>query len=191
MSNLIEDYNNSSTKEDDLGFLTGDTRLIVLAGTWVHSDLYQADSTLAKPSSETTASALTYLFYFLAAHPDKQMLLRNELRPLIQQGHELNIKSLQQAPFLNGFINETLRLWPPVLSGLQYCTPPEGINIGTTFIPGNVTVFSPAYTVHRCNLSYWMFNGRLSLMMFSGKLFYQTWWVYSRTLVLEARTYHQ
>jgi len=131
MTILIEDYDNSSNKENDLGFLTGDVRLIVLAGT------------------ETTASALTYLFYFLAANPDKQELLRNELHSLVQNGEDFDIRDLQDASYLNGVINETLRLWPPVLSGIQYVTPPEGINIGNTFIPGNVTVFSPAYTVHR------------------------------------------
>jgi cytochrome P450 family 628 len=28
-------------------------------------------------------------------------------------------------------------------------TPPEGINIGSTFIPGNTTVVAPSYTLGR------------------------------------------
>jgi cytochrome P450 len=100
--------------------------------------------------SETTAGTLTHLFYYLAANPSKQTLLRSELSTLPKSSAEVDFKALQDAPFLNSVINETLRLWPPVLSGMQYLTPPEGITVGKTFIPGNVTVYSPGYTVQRC-----------------------------------------
>ena len=103
--------------------------------------------------SETTAGTLTFLFYFLAAHPSKQNLLRAELSSLPKSSAEVDFKALQDAPLLNGIINETLRLWPAILSGLQYLTPPEGITVGNTFIPGNVTVYSPGYTVQRCKIA--------------------------------------
>jgi cytochrome P450 len=100
-------------------------------------------------SRETTAGTLTHLFYYLASDPSRQQLLRTELSKLPGSTSGVDFKSLQDIPLLNGMINETLRLWPPVLSGLQYLTPPEGITVGKTFIPGNVTVYSPAYTVQR------------------------------------------
>ncbi|RFU23740.1 hypothetical protein B7463_g12599, partial [Scytalidium lignicola] len=121
MSNLIKDYNKSEDKVNALHYLNGDSRLIVLAGT------------------ETTAGTLTHLFYFLVAYPSKQTLLRAELSSLPKSSAEVDFKALQDVPLLNGIINETLRLWPAILSGLQYLTPPEGITIGKTFIPGNVT----------------------------------------------------
>lgn len=94
---------------------------------------------------------MTYLFYFLARHQNEQVLVRNELLPIVQNSSrsELDLKALQDAPILNSIINETLRLWPPVLSGLSFITPPEGIAVGKTFVPGNVTVLTPAYIIQR------------------------------------------
>lgn len=52
--------------------------------------------------------------------------------------------------YLNAVIQETLRLWPPVASGLQRITPPEGIPLKSgVHIPGNVVVSTPTYVMHR------------------------------------------
>jgi tryprostatin B 6-hydroxylase len=67
---------------------------------------------------------------------------------------EYSFKDLQGAHHLNGFINETLRLHPPVPSGTLRVTPPEGIMVGETFIPGNITVVSPSYTVGRLDSAF-------------------------------------
>lgn len=50
---------------------------------------------------------------------------------------------------LNAVINETLRLHPPVPTALQRKTPPEGMAIDETFIPGNTTVICPQYVLGR------------------------------------------
>ena len=150
MSNLIEDYNKSEDKANSLTLLGGDSRLIVLAGAYVLKVKLLLRPKAYKSSRETTAGTLSNLFYFLAADPSKQTRLRTELSKLPKSEAEVDFKALQEAPLLNGVINETLRLWPPVLGGLLYLTPPEGITIGKTFIPGNVTVYSPTYTVQRC-----------------------------------------
>jgi cytochrome P450 len=55
------------------------------------------------------------------------------------------------AEHLNGAINETLRLHPPVPSGLPRLTPPEGITIGDTFIPGDTTLMLPYWSMGRCS----------------------------------------
>jgi len=132
MENLIEDYNQSQrTHEDDI-MLGGDSRLITLSGT------------------ETSAGTLIYTFYFLAKHPELQKKLRDEL---IRLGLDQEPRS-KNSPYLDAVINETLRLWPPVLSGLERLTPPEGITIGKTYIPGNVTVRAPAHVIQRLESCY-------------------------------------
>lgn len=52
-------------------------------------------------------------------------------------------------PLLDAVINETMRLHPPVPSGTQRVTPPEGLWIKDRFIPGNTIVQVPSYTVFR------------------------------------------
>lgn len=50
---------------------------------------------------------------------------------------------------LNGIIYEALRLYPPVPTALERLTPPDGIEIGGVYIPGNMTVFCPQYAIGR------------------------------------------
>ncbi|EON67962.1 hypothetical protein W97_07108 [Coniosporium apollinis CBS 100218] len=40
-----------------------------------------------------------------------------------------------------------MRLHPPVPSGVQRMTPPEGLRVGDTFIPGNAIVQIPYHTI--------------------------------------------
>jgi len=95
-------------------YLIGDASVIIVAG------------------SDTTAIALTFLLYHLTKYPHHVEKLRKELEGV--NVHD-NI-ALQPLPHLNAVINETLRLLPPGLTiGLRQ-TPPEGLRIGETFIPG-------------------------------------------------------
>jgi cytochrome P450 len=75
--------------------------------------------------------------------------LRSELSTSYKPGAESEFKDLQEAIYLNGVINEALRLHPPTPSGLQRLTPPEGMTIASTFIPGNVTVQTPFWSLGR------------------------------------------
>ncbi|KIV92758.1 hypothetical protein PV10_04027 [Exophiala mesophila] len=115
------------------GWLTGDSRLIIVAG------------------SDTTASTLTYLFYHLAEDPERVKKLRHEVDAL---DGDFSSIALEKLEYLNGLINETLRLHPPVPSGVPRKTPPEGMQIGSTFVPGGVTVKIPYYTIQRDNRNF-------------------------------------
>lgn len=112
--------------------MTGDARLIIVAG------------------SDTTAATLTYMMYHLAKDPQVVANLRQELREMnYLPGSETEIRDIQDAKYLNGVINESLRLHPAVPSGVLRLTPPEGIEIQGTFIPGGVTISSPLYSMGR------------------------------------------
>ena len=89
------------------------------------------------------------IFYHLAHSPQILEKLRRELATFYVPGSASDFKDLQEAVYLNGVINEALRLHPPTPSGLQRLTPEEGIMIGSTFIPGDVTVSTPFWTLGR------------------------------------------
>lgn len=111
------------------GWLTGDSRLIIVAG------------------SDTTAATLTHLFYHLAQDPAHIKTLRDEIESL---GDDLSAPKLVPLKHLNGAINESLRLHPPVPGGVARITPPEGVTIGEQYIPGLVNVLCPSFSMFRC-----------------------------------------
>lgn len=112
-------------------WLWGDTRLVVVAG------------------SDTSSSAMTHIFYHLAKEPHIITKIREELGKFYKPGSETELRDLQDGQYLNGVINEALRLHPPVPSGVLRQTPPEGITIGDVFMPGNVTISAPSWSMGR------------------------------------------
>ena len=143
MATLLEHHrrNSASERATELPMLQGDSRLIIVAG------------------SDTTAAALVHLFYHLAKEPSVVQRLREELGPLVEKDGGVRHAKIVDAPLLNGVINETLRLHPPVPSGVFRNTPPEGIYVKDTFVPGNTTVRMPGWAMARgethnfCDLS--------------------------------------
>jgi tryprostatin B 6-hydroxylase len=116
----------------DYNWLRGDTRLVIVGG------------------SDTTAATLTYIYYHLAKDPSLVDKLRAELMPLLDGKRTLDPKDVASAKYLNGVIHEALRLHPPIPSGYPRLTPPEGVEIGGHYIPGNTTVTVPLWTIGRC-----------------------------------------
>jgi cytochrome P450 len=90
---------------------------------------------------------LTHVMFHLAHNKQLVRELQEQLDALPSLGNE----HLQTLPLLDAIINETMRLNPPVPGGLQRMTPPEGLQIGERYIPGDVIVQVPAYTVCRGN----------------------------------------
>ncbi|KAF2786949.1 cytochrome P450 [Melanomma pulvis-pyrius CBS 109.77] len=116
--------------QDDLLHLQSDCRSIIFAG------------------SDTSASTLTFVFYYLAKHPEQAAKLRQELLPLAGPDGCFAHQNIQNANHLNAVIHETLRLHPPG-SVIPRQTPPEGIEVDGTFVPGNMTVIGSQYVLGR------------------------------------------
>ena len=131
---LVDAFEKSQNKRDALSYIQGDSRLIIVAG------------------SDTTAATLSHLFYHLVSHPDAVSKLRKELHPMTEADGEVSHVKIQDAQYLNGCINEALRLNPPVPCGVFRKTPKEGVYIGETFIEGNTVVQMPGYVMARGGL---------------------------------------
>lgn len=80
--------------------------------------------------------------------------LREAISASLSPGEtEINAHHVRNIDILNGIINETLRLYPPVPTTLWRQTPPEGLWIDDeTYIPGNMTVSTPHYVLGRSNI---------------------------------------
>ena len=125
---LIDASKRNNSLEVDRNWLNGDAFGIIIAG------------------SDTTASTLVLVFYHLAREPQHFRKIRDELDAL---GANMDARNLQTLPHLNAFINESMRLHPPVPSAGLRETPPEGLMIGDQYIPGNTVIGLPMYSLHR------------------------------------------
>jgi cytochrome P450 len=105
---------------------------------------------LTSGHSDTTASALVGMFYFLTSHPIVYKKLQCTLDAVFPSGDaEYANLAASYVPYLDAVINETLRLQPPVPVGPPRETPPEGITVDGVYIPGNTIVSVPIYSTSR------------------------------------------
>ncbi|KAL4778237.1 Tryprostatin B 6-hydroxylase [Aspergillus varians] len=122
---------------DEFNQLMGDAMLVITAG------------------SDTTATSLTTLLYELVRHPEEVQKLRTELLQIEPDlSGEYPHDRIAQLPHLNGFINETMRMHPPIPSIIPRNTPPAGLTVNGTYIPGSVTVSCPQWVIGRSEAAY-------------------------------------
>ena len=114
--------------------LVGDSKLAIIAG------------------SDTTSTTLAFAFYHLAMDPSEAAKLREELSS-VPMDERFSVHALQDLKHLNAFVMETLRLHPAVPGGVYRNTPPEGLLVGEHYIPGNVEILAPTWSIHRCECS--------------------------------------
>lgn len=115
----------------------------------------QADSrTIIVAGSDTTAASLSHIFYLLAWHPAHVIKLRRELLPLMNSDGTFTHQKIYRADHLNAVINEALRLYPDPPTAIVRKTPPEGILVDGTHIPGNINVWTPQYVIARSEVAY-------------------------------------
>lgn len=96
--------------------------------------------------SDTTANTLTYLTWAVCRRPDVKAALLQELRKLPKTFSE---PDLQNLPYLNNVINESLRLYSAAPSTLPRVVPPGGVEIGKHWLKQGTTVSAQPFTVHR------------------------------------------
>ncbi|PLB55510.1 benzoate 4-monooxygenase [Aspergillus steynii IBT 23096] len=99
--------------------------------------------------SQTTGSTMNALLFLLAKHPNAYRKLQEEIDAVLPPDAPLSHSALTGKPYLEGCINEVMRLYPAVMSGVPRETGPRGLTIDGVFIPAYTTVSVPTYTVHR------------------------------------------
>jgi cytochrome P450 len=111
---------------------------------------------MAFAGSETTASSLSAVFYYLLKNPRCMQKLLNELDSRAREGYfRDNDKGLvtwsesQGLPYLDACIKEAFRLHPAAGLPLERVVPPQGAEIAGTFVKGGTIVGCSAWVIHR------------------------------------------
>ncbi|HMB91109.1 MAG TPA: cytochrome P450 [Rhodothermales bacterium] len=94
----------------------------------------------------TTTSALSWTLFLLAQHPAIMADLLDELEEVLH-GSAPSVAQLAALPLLEGVIQESLRLFPPVLWWSRICV--DSCLFGPYEIPAGARVVYSAYITHR------------------------------------------
>lgn len=98
--------------------------------------------------TETTATLVSGLTYFLLTNPESMKKVVTEIRGAFTSADEMTMEKLAALPYLAATIKEAFRLYPPVPQGLPRITPADGSTIGGTFIPPNTMVSVPQLAMY-------------------------------------------
>ena len=102
--------------------------------------------------SDTTAISIGAVLYYLCKYPACKGKLLEEIEATQREGRLGDTVSLEVArnmPYLQACIQEALRCHPAVGMSLPRVTPPEGIYVDSTFIPGGTVIGTNPWVLHQ------------------------------------------
>ncbi|KAH8178060.1 cytochrome p450 domain-containing protein [Sarocladium implicatum] len=126
--------------------------LLMKSGDFSDEALKDQLLTFLAAGHETTASALTWACYLLTRHPDIQEKLREEVKgalPEVVEGMPAADLAgiLEQLPYLNGIMHETLRLYPTVPITMRQAQ--RDTQVGDQFIPAGTDIIISIWYINR------------------------------------------
>nr|AAR37015.1 cytochrome P450 [Helicoverpa armigera] len=118
--------------EANTGFATveeSDIGKVTVKKEWTEDDLTAQAVLFFVAGYETISSAMAFLIYELAVHPEVQEKLAKEIREHdAKNGGKFDFNSIQNMPYLDMVISEVLRLWPPAVGLDRECS--KDYNLG-------------------------------------------------------------
>ncbi|KAI1112770.1 isotrichodermin C-15 hydroxylase [Nemania sp. NC0429] len=90
---------------------------------------------LVLAGSETTATTLSGATYLLLTHPEVLEKLKHEVRSTFEDASQININTVNNLKYMLAILNESLRMYPPVVSGLVRTIPKGGAEVAGHFAP--------------------------------------------------------
>ncbi|OLN81715.1 Isotrichodermin C-15 hydroxylase 15 [Colletotrichum chlorophyti] len=97
-------------------------------------------SILIIAGSETTATLLSGVTYLLLKNPSKMEKLVAEVRTLFNKEEEIDLTSVNKLTYMLACLDEALRMYPPVPTGLPRLVPEGGAMVCGRLIPEKTTV---------------------------------------------------
>ncbi|KAK0747071.1 cytochrome P450, partial [Schizothecium vesticola] len=90
--------------------------------------------------SETTATALSAITYYLLRTPKAMKNLRREIRTSFKTYSDINSKSTLDLPYLGAVIQEGLRIYQPLPIALPRVVPEGGDTVDGHMLPAGVII---------------------------------------------------
>ncbi|KAF7543399.1 hypothetical protein G7046_g10009 [Stylonectria norvegica] len=178
VSQRLED---TEVKEDIVGHFIEDFRSEKPKAFFTREHIECDAQAILVGAADSSFSPITFCMAHLVTHPESMQKLRRELAPLFNTTHPGGFAhaDLAHAEYLDAVLNETMRLHNPTCANGPKKTPPEGIVLSDTFIPGGVSLVSSIWSFHR------------SAKFFARPL---EWiperWTTASELVLDKRAFH-
>lgn len=121
--------------------------------------------------SDTTATALSTILYFLTRHPQQLHRLQDEVRAAFDDESHMTDSVLQSLPYLCAVIEEGLRMFPPTAFGLPRISPSQGATVDGHFVPAGVSIQSrgPEFACVQLNTNAGPTGDRIHLIMGDNK----------------------
>ncbi|XP_035693883.1 cytochrome P450 3A29-like, partial [Branchiostoma floridae] len=95
---------------------------------------------------ETTANTLSLTTYNLALHPEVQEKVHAEIAALLEKREKLDYEAVNDLPYLDMCISETLRMYPAAQRFDRICK--EDTEVKGLHIPAGMIVNIPVYAIH-------------------------------------------
>jgi cytochrome P450 len=129
-------------REQDKSISRADFASFILKGM-TEDELLDNINILATAGSETTATTISSVLYYLAHNPEVYQKLVSEIRSSYSSEEEITFNSVSGLGYLKAVIQETFRIHPSVPVGLHRITPKSGSYIDGNWVPGGVWLALP------------------------------------------------
>lgn len=126
---------------------------LLKSGKMPEGELIGNADVLLIAGSETTATTLTGLTFYLLQNPACLQKLTEQVRGAFPSFDDINADDAATLPYLHGCIEEGLRLFPAVTIGLPRDSP--GSVVDGNYIPEGVIVSCETFTMHT-DPRYWV-----------------------------------
>lgn len=118
-------------------------KTILSKGDWSQGKLESNAELLIIAGSETTATTLSGIAYFLSKHDHCMAELQKEVTSSFSSYDEINGDATGRLPYLNAVIEEGLRMYPPVAFGVPRVCP--GAMVSGHYIPPGTLVSTQSW----------------------------------------------
>ncbi|KAI1155446.1 cytochrome P450 [Nemania diffusa] len=137
-----------NSKDDHFDLLS----LLIKSGNFSDTQLRDQMLTFLAAGHETTSATLGWSCYILAKDQKLQDTIREEVRQALPKGLDVTKSTdlasiLESLPYLNGLMNETLRLYPTVPMTMRVAI--RDTSLGGQVIPKGVAVVIPVWQMNR------------------------------------------
>lgn len=113
---------------------------------FLHTSLVLLTFLNSVAGSETTASLLAGLTMWLMRSPHAYMKLCNEIRTSFAKAEDMSFLALQALPYMNACLEEGMRIFPSIPTGLVRSVPVGGDTVAGEWLPGGTTVSVHAWS---------------------------------------------